>query len=562
MCRSGRPTCGGADLRGRPSETRGSDAERQAGMTANRRRRGVRPWTAVLALIAWLVAALPGTAQEEVQVEIETGRLVGSRQGVISVFRGIPYAAPPVGPLRWQPPQPVEPWTAVRSARRYGPVARQRVGGGSQFVASEDCLYLNVWTPAREGASLPVMVFIHGGGFATGSGSEPMYESTELAKQGVVVVTFNYRLDIVGFFAHPLLTAESPDGASGNYGLRDQVAALEWVQRNIERFGGDPERVTVFGESSGGRSVSVLLSSPLAEGLFQRAVTQSGTLDGVAIPLAAEEERGDRLARAVGCADRPDPLRCLRARTFDELAFAGLFEARPIVDGWMVPEDPRRVYADGRQHDVPMIIGSNADEGTFAMLGRRMPIRTVADYEEYVRRVSGPAADEVLGQYRAGTDDEVFQVLNRFDTDRDVARHVRRQARWMAGTSSNTYVYLFARVSPQHLWSGLGATHTAELPYLFGNLRFAAREGNLRTLELADRRLSQIMMRYWTRFAATGDPNGDGLPVWPSYLADETLLVLDAEVAPGGWPRADRLDLLDRLLGDQEPVVAGGADGR
>ena len=532
-------------------------------MTANRARRGGGPWQpAVLAVVACMVAALPGTAQEEALVEIETGPIAGNRQGSISVFRGIPYAAPPVGPLRWRPPQPVEPWTAVRRARRYGPVARQRVGGGSLFVASEDCLYLNVWTPAREGASLPVMVFIHGGGFATGSGSEPMFESTELAKQGVVVVTFNYRLDIIGFFAHSLLTAESPEGASGNYGLLDQVAALEWVQRNIDRFGGDPDRVTVFGESSGGRSVSLLLSSPLTEGLFQRAVAQSGTLGAAAVPLSAEEERGDRLASTVGCAARPDPLRCLRARTFDELAAAAGFEPRPIVDGWMLPEDPGRVYAGGRQHDVPIIIGSNADEGTFAMLGRRTPIRTVVDYEAYVRRVSGPGADEALAQYPAGADDEVFQALNRFDTDRDVARHARQQARWMAGTASNTYVYLFARVSPHHQWSGLGATHTAELPYLFGNLQFVARGGNLRTLELADRRLSQIMMRYWTRFAATGDPNGDGLPVWPAYLADETLLVLDAEVAPGAWPRADGLDLLDRLVDDQPPQLPEGSAGR
>ena len=397
------------------------------------------------------------------------------------------------------------------------------------------------------------MVFIHGGGFATGSGSEAMYDGTELAKHGVVMVTLNYRLDVIGFFAHPLLSTESSRMSSGNYGLLDQVAALEWIQRNIEQFGGDPGRVTIFGESSGGRSVSVLMTSPLAEGLFHRAVAQSGALDGLETPLVTAEAQGERLAVAVGCAARPDPLRCLRARTFEELTVGASVEAGPIVDGWVVPEDPRRVYASGRQQDVPMIIGGNADEGTFSMLGRRIPIRTVEEYTAFVRGLLGSGADEALSLYSVTADGDVFQVLNRFGTDREVARHVRQQARWIAGTSGKTYVYLFSRVSPQHQWTGLGATHTAELPYLFGNLQFAARQGDLRTLELADRRLSQTMMRYWARFAATGDPNGDDLPSWPVYGPGEVLLRLDDEVVPGPWPRAEARDLLERLFNDQTP---------
>ena len=495
----------------------------------------------------------PVVAQDDVLVEVETGRLAGVRQGTVAVFKGVPYATPPVGPLRWQPPQRAADWRRVRSARRFGPVARQRVVGGAGFVTSEDCLYLNIWTPAGADESLPVMVFIHGGGFATGSGSEAMYDGTELAKHGVVIVTLNYRLDVMGFLAHPLLSAESPRMSSGNYGLLDQIAALEWIQRNIEQFGGDPGRVTIFGESSGGRSVSVLMTSPLAEGLFHRAVAQSGALDGLETPLVTAEAQGEQLVVAVGCTDRPDPLRCLRARTFEELIVGGSADVGPIVDGWVVPEDPRRVYASGRQHDVPMIVGGNADEGTFSMLGRRIPIRTVEEYTAFVRGLLGSGADDALSYYSVTFDQDVFQALNRFGTDREVARHVRQQARWMVGTNRKIYAYLFSRVSPQHQWTGLGATHTAELPYLFGNLQFAARQGDLRTLELADRRLSQTMMRYWAQFAASGDPNGDGLPPWPVYGSTEELLRLDDEVVPGPWPRAEALDLLDRLFNDQTP---------
>jgi para-nitrobenzyl esterase len=498
---------------------------------------------------------VPVTAQEEVRVEIDSGELAGTTQDGVTIFKGIPYAAPPVGPLRWRPPQPVAPWARVRSARRYGPVAPQPGAGGPAMVSSEDCLYLNIWRPAQASEGRPVLVFVHGGGFATGSGSEPLYDGAELAKQGVVVVTFNYRLGILGFFAYPLLTAESPHDSSGNYGLLDQVAALEWVQRNIAQFGGDPTKVTLFGESTGGRSVSLLMVSPLARDLFHRAVAQSGAVRGVSTPLREREIVGEQLADAVGCADRPNPVGCLRARRFDELAPAAVgFDNGPIVDGWMIAEDPRVVYAEGRQYDVPMIIGGNADDGTFSMLGRRTQIGTVTDYHAYVRDTVGVGADEVLARYSAETDGDVFEALKQFDTDRGVSRHARQHGRWMSASRASTYVYLFARVSPHHRWSRLGATHTAELPYLFGNLQFAARQGRLSTIELADRRLSQAMMRYWVEFAEMGDPNGDGRPHWPVYGDDETLLVLDGEIATGGWPRPDGLDLLDRLLAD-EPVA-------
>lgn len=499
--------------------------------------------------------AAPAAAQEEARVEIDTGELAGTSQGGVTSFKGIPYATPPIGQLRWRPPQPVAPWARVRSARRYAPVAPQPGAGGPAMVASEDCLYLNVWRPAQTGEALPVMVFVHGGGFATGSGSEPLYDGAELAKQGVVVVTFNYRLGIFGFLAHPLLTAESPRNSSGNYGLLDQVAALEWVQRNIAEFGGDPARVTIFGESAGGRSVSLLMVSPLTEGLFHRAVAQSGAVRGVSTPLRDRELEGERLAEAVGCADRPNPIGCLRARRFDELARAPVRTATgPIIDGWLIAEDPRVVYAEGRQHDVPMIIGGNADEGTFSMLGRRTQIGSVADYRAYVRDTVAGDVDEVLARYPAATDDDVFEALKQFDTDRGVARHAREHGRWMAASPAHTYLYLFARVSPHHRWTRLGATHTAELPYVFGNLQFAARQGRLSTLELADRRLSQAMMRYWVQFAETGNPNGEGRPHWPAYGDDETLLVLDGEIVTGGWPRSEGLDLLDRVLADA-PVV-------
>ena len=517
----------------------------------------VRLFTVMLALGGmWS----PAFAQDAVRVEIDTGELEGTREGAITSFKGVPYAAPPTGTLRWRPPQPVEAWRRVRAARRFSPVARQR-GEGPGMLASEDCLYLNVWTPGLEGDPRPVLVFIHGGGFATGSGSEALYDGTELAKQGLVVVTFNYRLGVLGFLAHPGLTAESEDRASGNYGLMDQVAALRWVQRNIGQFGGDPGRVTIVGESAGGRSVSLLMVSPLAEGLFHRAVAQSGAVRGVSTPLRTQEQSGERLAQAVGCAERPDPVGCLRARTFEELVRTGGGDSGPIVDGWVIPEDPRTVYTEGRQRDVPMMIGANADEGTFGMLSRRQPIRTVAEYEAYVNGLVADGASDILERYPAVDDAAVYHALNRVGTDQGVARHARQQARWVSATNDRTYVYLFARSSPHHQWTGMGATHTAELPYLFGNLQFAARQGRLSTLELADRRLSQSMMRYWAQFAATGDPNGDGRPVWPAYGDEEMLLRLDREITTTPWPRADGLDLFDRLFADP-PATDTTTSGR
>lgn len=521
---------------------------------ANRQRPTSRKRHTTCALTLSVVLCLlagPAAAQAPVRVETETGIVEGTRDGGVAVFRGIPYAAPPVGALRWRPPQPASPWEGVREARQVSPMAPQRFASELGLAQSEDCLYLNIWAPPQPEDALPVMVWIHGGGFGTGSGAEPMYESTELAKQGVVVVTFNYRLNVLGFFTHPLLSQESPHTASGNYGLLDQIALLEWVQRNIASFGGDPDRVTIFGESAGGRAVSLLMASPLSEDLFHRAAAQSGALRGVSARLQERERRGQQLAEAVACADAPDTLACLRDTSYETLAAVPGFDAGPIVDGWVIPEDPRTVYAEGRQHDVPMIIGGNADEGTFSMIGRLAQVRTVRRYEDYVRDLLGSDADEALAMYPATTDADVYMAMNRFGTDRGVARHAREQARWMDGTRSKTYVYQFTRDSPHHQWTGLGATHTAELPYLFGNLQFAARNGDLATLELADRQLSQAMMRYWTRFAATGDPNVDGLPVWPIFTdGTEDLLILGSGIASGHWTRPEGLDLLDRLFDD------------
>ncbi len=534
-----------------------SDPTRIESASVVAQRLTTRRWYISTAVSLGLVLGLLGgqsAAQESVQVATETGVVEGTRNRGVAVFKGIPYAAPPVGPLRWQPPQPASPWEGLREAHQVSPMAPQRFASGLGLAQSEDCLYLNIWTPAQDLDALPVMVWIHGGGFGTGSGAEPMYESTELAKQGVVVVTFNYRLNVLRFFTHPLLSQESPHAASGNYGLLDQIAVLEWVQRNIAGFGGDPDRVTIFGESAGGRAVSLLMASPLSRGLFHRAAAQSGALRGVSTRLEDRERRGRQLAEAVGCTDTPDPLVCLRATSYQALAAVPGFDSGPIVDGWVIPEDPRTVYAEGRQHDVPMMIGGNADEGTFSMLGRLAEVRTVRRYGDYVRDLLGSDADEALAMYPATKDTEVYMALSRFATDRGVARHAREQARWMDGTSSTTYVYHFSRDSPHHQWTGLGATHTAELPYLFGNLQFAARNGDLSTLELVDRRLSQAMMRYWTHFAATGDPNTDGLPVWPAFTDDtEDLLDLGAEIAAGHWPRPDGLDLLDRLFDDNQP---------
>ena len=478
----------------------------------------------------------------------------------IRIFKGIPYAAPPVGPLRWRKPQPVAPWDGVRPAEGWGPRAMQgsRLGDIDPLNSrmDEDCLYLNVWTPAGSPDDrLPVMFWIHGGSNNTGAGSEPTYDGGALASKGVVVVTINYRLDVFGFLAHPDLTRESGDTASGNYGLLDQIAALEWVQRDIAAFGGDPERVTVFGESAGAMDISLLMVSPLARGLFARAIGQSGgsLMPGPLFgpkPLRIGEEDGLKFARALGAGSIAE----LRARPADEILQAALRSPIAygfgVVDGYVVPDHPAKLYAEGKQHQAPLLVGWNADEGTYFAARLTAWGPDSPPYADRVKARFGDEATAVLKHYPAGAtpadDQAAFAVLF---GDEIIGYGAWAWAERAATTgASPTYRYHFTRRPPGapklsvNPLTAPGVYHAAELYYVWNNL-------DVRDWpwEAADRRLAEAMSSYWVNFARTGDPNGQGLPPWPAYRPGGAgrVMELGADIGAGSEAHRDRYAFLD-----------------
>jgi len=430
----------------------------------------------------------------------------------VRVFKGLPFAAPPVGDLRWREPRPVAAWDGVRKADEFGPICMQAAGrGGAAQKMSEDCLYLNVWTAAKSASERrPVLLWIHPGGYTSGSGSAPGTNGEALAKKGVVVVTINYRLGALGFFAYPELTKESGRNASGNYALMDQTAALKWVQKNIAGFGGDPKRVTVDGDSAGAASIGNLMGSPRTKGLFQRAIAESGAWIGLSVAhtntLAEADQAGVKSAAAVGAHSLAD----LRA-----MPGSGILKIRaggPIVDGWFLPEDVGTVFAQGRQNDVPVLLGSNKDEGTFFL----QPT-TAAKYIEQTHRRYGDLADRFLKLYPAGSDEEA--TASQLAAFRDELGWVMRN--WASLQSktgkSKAYLYYFtheppsARTASPRGGFGSGATHGSEAAYVFENLPPGRPWTDL------DRQVSDTISSYWTNFAANGNPNGKGLPEWPAY---------------------------------------------
>lgn len=520
------------------------------------------------------------------QVELDSGPITGERlkhdDVEIWVFRGVPYAAPPVGDLRWKPPQPVQSWSEPRACTSFGPSCPQPGQGGSFYIdvlavgsTDEDCLYLNVWSPAESSDErLPVMVWIHGGSFETGSGSMAIYDGRNLAARGVVVVTINYRLGPFGFLAHPSLSAESPHGVSGNYGLLDQIAALEWIQRNIAGFGGDPGNVTVFGESAGAISILDLLVSPLASGLFHRAISQSGILldDGFGVSttgtLEQGESAGEAFAARLGVSDSSDALARLRTKTADELLAAmtavapgtALLEQglvwKPVADGYVLPDRPSRLWAAGERHNVPLLIGSNADEGNTFLSGLSV---AKGDYESLMAQIFGMHVQEALALYPPGGGEDIPMVFSRMLTEVGFASTARFAARSMSAPpgeasgsviggyprATSTYLYQFTRVPFENV---LGAFHGVEIPYVFGTADLFS---SLGALEQTDFDLSDVIMGYWTRFAATGDPNGGTTyPVWPRYegLSDRHL-ELGASIRVGEGLYQEACDLADRMRG-------------
>lgn len=526
----------------------------------------------VAALLTGIVGAGCGGGFD--QVQLTNGPATGARQEVqdreIWVFKGIPYAAPPVGDLRWRAPQPVSSWTEPRPCVEYGPACPQGGETGPFSIESlsvgrtgEDCLYLNVWTPAKSPDDrLPVMVWIHGGSFETGSGSMGVYDGSNLAARGVLVVTINYRLGPFGFLAHPALSAESERKVSGNYGLLDQIAALSWVRENITAFGGDPQRVTVFGESAGAISILDLMVSPPASGLFQGAIPESGILldkgfgVSTARTLAEAEAQGEEFAAALGVDVAGDVLAQMRAKTPDELLEAGdRLSARaslveqglvwaPVADGWVLPDLPSTLWAQARQAPIPLLIGSNADEGNAFLSGLEV---STGEYEAAMRRIFGGLAGEALTLYPIGAGGDTLTPLSRMLTEIGFASTARFAAEQESSNASTAFLYEFTRVPLESL-NPLGAFHAVEIPYVFGNVDMFA---GLGLIEDADRRLSETIMGYWTRFAATGDPNGGSAPGWPAYTA-QTDLHLElgdavAQAGPGLYKQA--CDLADRIRG-------------
>lgn len=466
-----------------------------------------------------------------------------SRDQSIEVFKGIPYAAPPLGDLRWRPPLPPEKWTIPRDCDTFGPKSLQGKRGGA-IGQSEDCLYLNVWAPReRKPRKLPVMVWIHGGGFTQGSGHQAAYDGTQLARRGVVLVTINYRLGALGFMAHPALSAESPNESSGNYAVLDQIAALRWVRDNIAGFGGDPENVTIFGESAGGTSVYLLTATPLSEGLFHRAILESPWLDPTIFrELKHENENGPpvefdgeaQVKKLLG--DKPaDVLKKLR-----ELPAAEILEKVnqrwPVaIDGWIFPEDPHEIYASGQQHDVPTIIGTNRDEGTmFAparAFGGRLESYNAAMVERY-----GDHGEMVAAFYAPESKSKLREVAVQQITDTWFVQPSREFARSMDRLGSDVWMYHFTKPT----WGRLGAAHAAEIGFVFGNLENPKDE---------DAALSAAFMDYWTQFAKTGNPNLAGRPNWPEYAtAEDRHLVMDATIKVDSGLRRDACDMLDSLL--------------
>jgi para-nitrobenzyl esterase len=505
----------------------------------------LRKWLlATVAVVAMVGFASSARAQLHTQgpVKLDVGTVSGALTGEkndISVYKGIPFAAPPVGDLRWRPPQGAAAWEGIREAVKFGPIAPQQSPFPTGEPQSEDCLYLNVWTPAKTAAErLGVMVWIHGGGFTFGSGSTPIYVGTKLAEQGVVVVTINYRLNIFGGFAHPLLSKESERGVSGNYGLLDQIEALRWVQRNIKGFGGDPGNVTIFGESAGGISVTALMVSPLAKGLFQRAIVESGST-GTLGTLKDAEQRGVELVKSMKLDGDSALLTTLRSKSWQELPDAARFRAGPIVDGWAFPTQPKEAWAKGEQHDIPLIVGYNRDEATFFLRTRGGLPATVAEYRESVAKRFGKSAERILELYPAQSDEEVYWAEIALRTDSTLGISAPEQLRGMFSVKSKGWLYYFTRVPPGPLAEKMGASHAAELRYVFGTIP-------PQTSTDVDRRLSEAMIGYWTRFAKSGNPNGADLPQWPAFeKGSENYLELGNTIEAGRDLKEVKIEALE-----------------
>ena len=515
-------------------------------------------------ILFFLVALLPLTlfaqlGNEVPKVRITNGTLEGSSSSGISIFRGVPYAQPPVGNLRWKAPQPVKNWEGVRKAEKFGPRAMQKpIYGDMNFRSdgvSEDCLYLNVWTAAKTGnEKLPVLVYFYGGGFQAGDGSELRYDGESMSRKGIVTVTVNYRLGIFGFFAHPELSKEAPYHASGNYALLDQSAALKWVEQNIASFGGDPKKVTIAGESAGSVSVSAQMASPLSKNLIAGAIGESGAMiypTLTAVPLAQAEERGAAYAAKIGA----PTLAALRAMTADQLLDStsqrGVPRFSAVIDGYFFPKSPTEIYAAGEQAHVPLLIGWNSEERNYrGIVGNDEP--TPENYQKAIQKIYGEKAAEALKLYPGSTTEELIKSGTALAGDRFIAFSTWKWFDLCSKTGNNpVYRYFYERPRPEmrsemgNAVAGLaggviknqdssvpkaprpaGAVHSAEIEYAMGNLS----TNRVYDWQPDDYKVSTIMQEYFANFIKTGNPNGIALPQWPAANSGNEISVMHIDV--------------------------------
>ena len=454
-------------------------------------------------------------------VKIDTGQLIGvpSSDPAVMSYKGVPFAAAPVGNLRWKPPMAPAKWNGVLKADHYSPACLQR-SRGEQNASSEDCLYLNIWSPAKSPTDkLPVMVWLFGGGFSGGNGSSPEFEAVGLAKRGVIVVSINYRLGLLGFLTAPELDAESPHHVSGNYGLLDQVESLKWVQRNIAAFGGDPTRVTIFGQSAGGGSVQFMAVLPQARGLFQRAISQSGTMD-TGDPLLWQGAMSYRTLREAETNDwyylhsvGVDSMVKLRGMTAEQIMnlpappfppFPPFF--CPVMDGYVMPATYDEIYRQQKQTDVPFMIGTAAED----LSGTPVFKTTLAAYRNWAQEKFFTMTDEFIRLYPAATDEEAGAAENLAFHDQNRVSKLGWANKYQKGLQSKIYIYFW-----NHPWPGQearGAFHGSEIPFVMGSLPSVKQPWTQ-----DDQKIADVMTQYWANFATTGNPNGKGLPEWPEY---------------------------------------------
>jgi len=479
-------------------------------------------------------------------VKTNTGRVSGVTEAGVHVFKGIPFAAPPVGDLRWKAPQPVKSWSGVKKCEAFSASPMQ--GKPDEFGVytreflipyepiSEDCLYLNVWTNARSSAEKKaVLVYIYGGGFGSGGAAVPIYDGIATAKKDVVFVVINYRVGIFGFFAHPELSKESGHNASGNYGLMDQLAALKWVKQNIKNFGGDSDNVTIAGQSAGSISVNCLVASPLGKGLFQKAIAESGaSFLGSMSTVQQAEESGVKLAQSLNAGSVADMRKIPAAELLNKWA------ARPIVDGYVLPKSVAELFAENKENNVPLLTGWNEDD---AFVGK---LKNAGEYKKQIEGQYKDKAAAFLSHYPAGTDAEAERSQINISRDQIFGTQNYTWANVQSAKGrAKVYVYRFTRRVPATAdFVKYGAFHTGEVAYAYDNLKFLHRPW-----EPVDQELATLMSSYWTNFVKTGNPNGKGLPVWPVYNnSTNEVMILGEKIAAKPLPDKAALDFMTALM--------------